>query len=50
VNATQRELVDGAVRLERSMLVYSQATAQPPFADDLIFVGQRLITSLDEKG
>ena len=26
-----RELVDGAVRLERSMLVYSQATPQPPF-------------------
>ena len=50
VNATQRELVDGAVRLERSMLVYSQATPQPPFADDLIFVGQRLIASLDEKG
>jgi hypothetical protein len=49
-NAIQRELVDGAVRLERGMLVYSQATPQPPFADDLIFVGQRLIASLDEKG
>jgi Nucleotidyl transferase AbiEii toxin, Type IV TA system len=49
VNAMRRELVEGAVRLERSMSVYSQATPQPPFADDLIFVAQRLIASLEEE-
>jgi len=31
------------------MLVYSQATPQPPFADDLVFVGQRLIAGLEDR-
>jgi hypothetical protein len=44
--AAQRTLVDGAELLQRSLLVYSSATPQPPFADDLIFVGERLIAGL----
>jgi hypothetical protein len=45
-NAVQRELVDGAVRLGRSVMVYSRSAGQPPVADDLTFVGERLIASL----
>jgi len=45
-SAAQRTLVDGAELLQRSLLVYSSATPQPPFADDLIFVGERLIAGL----
>jgi hypothetical protein len=48
VDAVQSELIDKADRLRRSLLV-SQATTQPPFADDLVFVGQRLIASLRER-
>lgn len=48
LDAARRELVDGAVRLERNPLVYSQGTPQPPRADDLVFVGQRLIGVLEE--
>jgi hypothetical protein len=32
--------------VQRSLLIYSSATPQPPFADDLIFVGERLIAGL----
>jgi predicted nucleotidyltransferase len=46
VSAAQRTLVDGAELLQRSLIVYSSATPQPPFADDLIFVGERLIAGL----
>jgi predicted nucleotidyltransferase len=48
-NAVQRELVDGALRLARSLAVNSQASPQPPFEDDLVFVGQRLVTSLQQR-
>jgi predicted nucleotidyltransferase len=46
LSATQRTLVDGAEPMQRRLLVYSSATPQPPFADDLIFVGERLIAGL----
>jgi hypothetical protein len=44
--AVVRQLIDGADRLARQLVIYSAATPQPPDAEALDFMGRRLIAGL----